>query len=664
LTFDFGVQPYGEAPSLIRRVTGKVQSWVVDVAAGTVTVQFIDLTGDWDQLPALPAVIVKDPYNAGLTAEYVIDRIARAASAGAVSSWPAQRPNCVLAVGLRTSLWPEVGTLVTSSAPVFTHDPGLYGSGLVGSVVQQNYTLDSPVGANIFIEFFVYDNQAGAESQSPTITVPTSGTPTISFYYQRSATGANNGLFLIVPISGSPFIQTLHWNVTLSAGLHYVALKLNWPKDGATSASGTFYLDGASQITGLSSSVTRSAGQDYTTANIFGQATTVTTDGPIIRGKQYGGTITSTIPLIPIAGLQITSESSPIPNSSFVPQAILDQSLNPLQAVPAIDEGTLAWDELQNIAEAELGFVCRDNLGRLLFLNRNTITSQTPGRTIALTSLKSIQTSVGAATEYNDIAVDYTEYAWAAATDVFHSIVPWRVAAHSTQSWTRTLPDGVTAAVTNGKLTVLPDSTSPADGNHWYRASNDKFGNAAHDPISGTVTSLTPSTVQITFTNNSAHDAWLVSPASDLDIAPGTPAVWVGGIPVTPDNPTTVHVSYGTASPTFTVPSSGYRQDRDATQDFGSFLLGLLRTARPTYDGVRIVPDARLVVSDKVTVDVPLPDGSTAAVDMLIWGLSFSADFEQAAWDMSLDLRRVNPSGAWVLGVAGASELGLTTWLY
>jgi hypothetical protein len=76
-------------------------------------------------------VVTAPPYNAGLTSEYAVDALLRKATSSAISSWPAARPNCVLAAGLRASMWPEVGSLVTSaSQPVPQFAAGLFGSGL------------------------------------------------------------------------------------------------------------------------------------------------------------------------------------------------------------------------------------------------------------------------------------------------------------------------------------------------------------------------------------------------------------------------------------------------------------------------------------------------------------------------------------------------------
>lgn len=653
MTFDFGVRPAGQPKELLRRVTGRVQSYVVDVAAGTVTVQFVDLSGDWDQLPGLPAVIVSEPYSAGLTSEFALDRIARAASGGAVSSWPAQRPQCVLAAGMRSSVWPERGTLDAGGIDLtgIAFVPGAFGSALatsdplVGAVV--DYDLTAPVGTTLFIEGWF---RSATDTGSIFVNISDPGgaevgvTLDVEFAWSLGAPLAAD-VFIQVAPAGTTFGP---FAFTADTAAHYIALAMTVPAVCGHTYTGTLYIDGTSQSIGSPSATPANrVSANWTLAQL------------VVDGAGS------------LEALQVSVETSPTPNSAFAPQAVLDPSLNPLQAVPGIEEGASAWDEIQTIVTAEGGYAARDNTGRLVFLNRDTIIDQTPARTIKPgVSLKTLQAQVGATTEYDDIAIDYTEWTYGAATAIFSPTAKWRIAAYSTQTFTRTLPDGATAAITSGLASVLPDGHNPADGGHWYRAARDKFGNVEHGPLTVQIDALTASTVQITVTNPGGYDAWLVTPTNYADRAAGTVALWVGGIPVTPDQPTTVHVSYGDAKPTYTAPPNAYRQDRDAALAFGAFLLDQLHRAKPTYQGVAIVPDARLVVPDKVTVDIPLADGQVETTDVLIWGLSFSADFDSKTWDMSLDIRRVAPPGAWLLGVAGASELGAgsgdngTAWLY
>lgn len=648
LTFDFGVVPVGQPKEMLRRITGRVQSFLVDVAAGTVTVQFIDLTGDWDQLPALPAVIIEEPYNAGLTSEFVLDRIARAASDGAVSSWPARRAGCILAVGFRSSVWPEVGGVLQSQpystlGEVVTYLPGVFGS--AASDMDTIWTTGASTPADDVRAEWWATNLIAADYGSLLIGL---GNPSLEDYILLgiTTTGATTSFgFSLNAAPGSFTSHTITFS-SLAAGAHHVVAHVHWPQ-GSTSYTLTVTIDGVAQSFSGSIGSPRATGFSRVTGIVKAGAT--------------------------IEALQVTTEVvGAASNLGFVPQAVLDPSLNPLQAVPAIDEGAQAWDEIQMIVTAEGGYASRDNLGRLIFLNRDTILNQAPARAIKVgVSLKSIQAQVGAATEYDDIAIDYTEWAAAAAAAVFSPLAKWKIPAKSTQSWIRTLPDGLTVALVDGSISVLPNSTDPDDGNSWFRASKDKFGNLEHGPnVSGTVRALTPSTVEITFTNDGSTDAWLVTPSNYTDVAAGTPALWIGGIPVAPDDPTTVHVSYGDAKPTYTVPANQYRQDRDAALGFGAVLLKQLHRAKPNYPSLAIVPDARVVVPDKVTLDLPLADGSVEEADVLVWGLSFGADFEQKSWEMSLDVRRVAPPGAWLLGTAGASELGDgasvtgTAWLY
>jgi hypothetical protein len=69
-----------------------------------------------------------------VTAEYLIDYMLRADTAGAVSSWPARLLDSLLAVGFRTATLPETGLLLQDYSP--TYAPGVFGSALAGGALQ------------------------------------------------------------------------------------------------------------------------------------------------------------------------------------------------------------------------------------------------------------------------------------------------------------------------------------------------------------------------------------------------------------------------------------------------------------------------------------------------------------------------------------------------
>jgi hypothetical protein len=82
-----------------------------------------------------------------------------------------------------------------------------------------------------------------------------------------------------------------------------------------------------------------------------------------------------------IEAWQPTTETAPTTSYPFTPQAVLDRSLNPLTVVPAVPKGTKAWETLQTIAAAELGYIRKDANGIIRFTNRQTILGAAPAAT-------------------------------------------------------------------------------------------------------------------------------------------------------------------------------------------------------------------------------------------------------------------------------------------
>src|SRR3954466_4450454 len=91
VTVDLGLYTSTSAgtPELIRKFTGVIDSYVVN-DDGSVEFTCIDaMRAKLRSVPASPVVVTAPPYNSGLTAEYQIDALLRAASGTAVSTWPA-----------------------------------------------------------------------------------------------------------------------------------------------------------------------------------------------------------------------------------------------------------------------------------------------------------------------------------------------------------------------------------------------------------------------------------------------------------------------------------------------------------------------------------------------------------------------------------------------
>jgi hypothetical protein len=188
--------------------------------------------------------------------------------------------------------------------------------------------------------------------------------------------------------------------------------------------------------------------------------------------------------------------------------------------------------------------------------------------------------------------------------------------------------------------------------------------------ISITMTQVSSNKVRIDFTNISNVDGWLIASSDDPSPAAGTPVLQVGGTPVTAADEVTADYQYpdvtagGAASSRFgevAWQQSGnpWIQDPDSAQQLAQDVVLDGYVPRPNLTNIAIMPDPRLQLTDIVH----LIDPDTTYVDEYgrIFGWTFNLGHD--TWSMTVDARTVAPPGAWVLGVAGRSELASTTYL-
>jgi hypothetical protein len=636
VTFSWGVRTRGTAaPELVRKFTGRVTTLELDHEAGTVTLGLTDLSADWDSVPGSPAVVTGPPYNAGLTSEFAMDAVIR--SVNGISTWPATRPNCYLAAGMAASIWPEVGAIdpnnggVSGQIPTFA--PGDYGSALVCS--------------NNNISFLAYDLASPFTSDQFRFEMFASGSVTC-----YASDVASNG-YVVESITVSLFPGTVgvtlysnhggaqyFVNVPVDSNMHYVGVAVDWPK-GSANATVTLQYDGTTS-----------------TSVVVAQDARVGTPLPY-----------ATLELDPparVSGVQLWAGGTFTPNYPFVPAAVLDPSLNPLTIVPEIAVGAKATDILQTIAAAELGYARMDENGIYRFTNRQTIATQAVQRTItSRVSLKRLTTYVGNGSLYHHVQVPYSEWTFAAPTNVFTVAAGKRIPARRTTSWTQPM-EGVAGQIATA-ATLLPNGHTFADGNTWYRASSDSAGVTAHPGISISVNQVSPGVIGITAVNTTSRDAYLVSPASYTDIPVGTPSLWVGGLPAVPADEAFVDLVIGDGKGVYTFPSNAYLQDPDTARLIGYWLANQLYTPVRDFTNVEIVPTRASRSATSTTSSTTSRSGIDEYV--FVWGWNFSAEFPTpggtgGSWDETLSLRTVGPPGSWLAGVPGRSEAPTTTYAY
>lgn len=643
VTVDFGVYTSTSAgtPEYVRKFTGVVDSYEVNEDG---SVSFVCVDGMRSRLrsvPASPPVITAPPYNAGLTSEFAVDALLRAATKQAVSSWPAQRSQCVLAVGMRTSLWPELGAIDTTVIPSgYQFAPGVNGSALAAPIVVSplRWTLAAPIGATVFIECWVTISGAGVA-----VALIRGG----SVDHFGLDIDPTVGVRAKMQLNGSPYVfSTATGAIT---GEHYVAVAATLPAVGASTATGTIYIDNSSTAFSITTVGSRSS-FSWSSLELVSDTTNL------------------------IEALQVTTESSPTPNNGFVPQAVLDPSLNPLTVVPAVDAGD-PWQVIQQIADAELGVAGGDESGIFRFYNRNTLRGVTSQRDItsasSLTGLGSQETT--AAGVINHCTVEYTPWDFAATrSTVWSAAAPLKVAKRSTRV-IKARSEGLFANLDTG-LSNLSDGSGDTANSH-YRASIDKYGTAEHPGgFTITVTQSDSQTALVTVTNPTAQDAWFVSPANYVDLTVGTPLLRLAALVVTQSDALVADFAYP-PDPSTTrfgeqatqVSGNQWIQDDDTALDLTTDIVVDQCVPRPNLTSVSIVPDPRIQLTDVVHLIDPDRTGVDEYARVFGWTITWEASSEpggEMTYDMTLDARTLAPPGGWLMGVTGRSEIGSTAYVY
>lgn len=644
---DIGLDPTGSngTPELLRKFTGYIDAVTVN-ADGSVTLNCLDNHTKLRALPTTPAVVTAPPANNGLTSEFVIDSLVYRASGEKIGTRPATRPECILNVGLRTSTFPDVGFQYgTNLKPVFA--PGAFGSGfyMEQQIGNLGFTTTQPAGSSFFFEYWI----TGA---SPSTTYGQRVIVSDSTQTNYMFVMVNQTTFNVYAPGNTGSTPDFTWPFgSMDAGVHYVAVK--WTQSpGSKSWSATLYLDNRTPqpASGTSTAARSTAGWSNVIINSL--------------ANDNQGTVSA---------LQVTNETSPTLNYPFTPNAVLDPSLNTLQAVPAYSGDP--WSIIQQIADAELGVAGFDESGVFRFHNRKTLRTGAVVRTLtSATSLLSLSSTQSASELIDRVQVTTQPWTFTAQGLAYQATTAQRIAARSTQTFVIDLGTTLVGQIYNPQPSVLANGHNPSDGLSWFRASTTKAGTAEAPLKQGAVKlqQTDSSHVQVTVTNPYPYDVWLVSPANYTDIPVGTPALWVGGTsaaqaagnvadaqwpPVNPDG-TGGAASSQAGEVAYTISSNQWVQDDATANQLATDILTDMCMPRPSLTGVEIVPDVRLQLGDRVVIQDPDVSNINEHALLFGWGLQWSAS---QGLSMSIDARTIAYPGNWILGVTGRTELKQTT---
>lgn len=650
VTIDVGLDPTGSAgvPELLRKFTGYIDQISINTD-GSVTLNCLDNHTKIRAVPTVPAAVIPPPMNSGLTSEFVLDTLIYRASNGRVGTRPPTRPSCILNVGLRTSLFPDVGyQLGQNMQPVYS--PGAFGSALQwdnSGLGLFEFTTTAPAGSTFFMEYWITRPQSVA---------PWGPVVGINDAAASSSMGVqvSSGTFRVFAPGNSTATPDFTWNFGPIDFLapHYVGVL--WTQaPGSTAWSATLYLDGLSTTASGTSAAARGP-------NPWNRAFVQTSTG----GSET------------IEALQVTNETAPVINYPFTPTAVLDPSLNTLQAVPAYSGDP--WALIQQIADAELGVAGFDESGTFRFFNRITLRSGAVVRTLtSATSLLSLSATTAASELVNRVQVTTQPWTFTAGGLAYQASTVQKIAKKSTQTFVIDLGELLIGQISQTPPTTLPNGHSTTDGFSYFRASTTRYGTAEAVLAQGAVLlqQTDSSHIQVTVTNPYTFDIWLVSPSNYLDMPAGTPALWISGSsaaqaagnvadvqfpPLNPDG-TGGAASTQSGEVAYTISSNPWVQDDASALQLAQDIVADMYVARPSLNSTPIIADPRLQLADRVVVQDP--DVTNMSEHALLFGWELTWDASNGL-DMTVDARTIAPPGAWIGGVAGRSEGDLTTWGY
>lgn len=647
IVIQIGLYDGSSVPDLVTVFTGTIDSVECDID-GSVTMSCLDRSNTITDQATLPPVITSAPYNAGLTNEFAIDYLFRHASPAQYYSWPALRPNCVLAVGFRSSIWPDVGSYAAYvQEPTFV--PGINGTALYEPTNGVVYTLTAPI---------------------------TPAQP-VNIYYTAVANLGSAPIAWVADISGN-------YNVYLIAGSTTLTVQVTTP-------GGTV----SEIITGVDNTVphqfavhfTWAASSTLISGTIYSDNATFGLSMNALDARTFGNFVTGVVGGGPIEGLQITSESAVSNVSGFVPTLLFDPngSLNSLTALPDIS-GQTTGAVLQDIAVSEAAVIGFNELGQAFFTNRETIQNATVDRTVtSTTSLMSLATLEQQSLVATHIQIPVNQIQIQPPSIVWQGSTPLQVNPGTPLVFTATTQDPVVNVPIQDSGYFNSASWSQLDA-YWMACTTpDGTGAAITSGISFTIDQISPTQLEVTVSNTSGQVAYLVSTlinpgigfcfpiiggqfitaagasvANGSDIVPAVTGAVIADAqwpPVTSGG-AIANITYGEVL--LAISANAWVQDLPTAQLLALYYLEDLSSPKPIVQNINIIPDARIQNLDRLTIIDTDISGINA--DILLIGINIS--IANGAYSQTIDGRLWTRPGAWILGVQGSSELASTTWIY
>jgi hypothetical protein len=595
--------------------------------------------------------------RAGLNAQWLIDYLLR--KAGYYAS-PPVRASCILAVTMHGSAYPEVGSLVyvhVMDAGSNIVGPAAFAAGSTGLLAVRY--LD-PDGAELRLQYTL-------AKTAPTVTGSSlflqcwlqAVSASLIALPRMEDEGAFNFADIRIPADGSVTVQVFRDGFT--SGVVTVAAAGSFPRDGAEhylGASFTYTSTGGTARIRIGSA-------DFSAAFTVGGGST---GGPLTQITQYD----PGSPDYRLRDLQVTTEPyvSTMWDNAFTPTAILDSSSNELTAT-APTPGQDVWNCLKDLADAEQGIIQFTEDGIFRFWNSNHMLSQPAVATLQV-DVKDLQLEESIDTVRNRINVPVRPLRVKKPGWVWSSPTAYKISANDKTTIWATWEDG---SVPYNISTVWNYLSAGETGHSGYRATTAADGTGAVvSNLHATIT-IFQNSVKIVVRNPNVFKVWLVNPSGMTDDQ-GSPGVYLWGQIVSPDpksvDNTPSDTGFGNITYVDNVSIQSYGEQvldmnenkwvqSSATGQALAELVGSrLRHPMLTIINLTIKGRPELQLGDRVLI-VDSSAGSTK-MSANFWIVGITSNWaKDNGLEQTLTLRGY--AGFWLLGVAGQSEIGQTTFV-
>lgn len=655
--------PGETGPELFPIFSGYCTVMDVNRTTGQVTLTMIDTRVLISTVPQIPEVIAQYPQTIGVIAPgldstWALDFLLR--SNGVYSS-PPPVGGCLFYMSGHGSIWPEIGgsMIAPSSVAVMAaagggaSPPAFVATGAYGAMdTPGTCTITDTFEANTPISFH-------AASESANYCHP---------YFQLAiltTAAANNNIaqFFLTGFAGDAITVTIGQTSSGQVLIHTLSLQ----RAGGTASISTIATGTATagwQKVAIQLSFTSTASITGTVW-VNGTATPFTLSG---TPGAYSGDLTqvSLTALTPIDTFQISSTFAG-PPPAFTPTAFLDQSLNPLIAIPAYTNAD-PWSLITDICEAEFATNTFDELQIFYFRNRHNVATVPQ---VTLKAIKDLQYEVNESTRAQEVISPVHPVGVVGPQIVYTQTGQVTLPANSETIVTCLCPQPVSAVA--GGVNFIPVGGITTFGSSWIMVNSkpDGTGAAITTGIVAEVIQVSATVAQLFIINTNAFAVYL-APTSGYDSTNGVLAIC--GLAVIDNaasgNGVQTSASYGGGIPSLTLPDNIWRQYIPAVTTMVQDELSDMVRPRAIITSLTIIGDARLQLGDRARiVDAgELANSSSIATlpaaindDFII--VSIHPQIDSNGFVQVIVARAIASARQWVLGQIGKSELGATTWI-